>query len=162
MCLDVTQINATLGDRDDALDLDQANFADPVSTIPLTADAGDGNDHVDGGDANDSITLGNGNDNASGNGGADSLDAGGGDDDLDGGAGRDTEHGGDGNDEIFESGEIAVCCSGGAATAGDNIVTGGDGADHLDRRRHGPHLRRARRRQPPRRPRARQHLGRRG
>ncbi|HYE19509.1 MAG TPA: hypothetical protein VEA69_13745 [Tepidisphaeraceae bacterium] len=72
-----------------------------TATVPVTIDAGAGNDFVLGGAANDTIFGGDGHDTLFGGNGGDSLSGGNGDDYLNAGPGADTVLGGAGNDQVL-------------------------------------------------------------
>jgi len=96
--------------------------------LPVTVDAGSGNDVVNGGDGDDTIFGGLGRDVLKGGRGDDSIDGGGdddkvsgddGDDVLLGGNGRDDVRGGKGNDSVY-------------GDTGNDKLFGEDGDDDLD------------------------------
>jgi Ca2+-binding RTX toxin-like protein len=142
-CTGVTgQVQATAGDEDDAIDA-SGNFTDlggsGLTTIPLVADLGTGNDSSIGGQANDVIHGGDGNDNVLGDAsGAGSGGAGGddqvfgeaGDDNVSGGVGNDTIDGGTGDDTNLTGGPGTENISGGDGN--DSFIAGGPGDDTLD------------------------------
>ncbi|CAE7822018.1 frpC [Symbiodinium microadriaticum] len=83
------------GEGSDVIDVADSN-------VPVSVDAGTGDDEVTGGNANDEISGGEGNDVISGGGGDDIIDAGVGDDRVlwKAGDGNDTIDGGEGFDEL--------------------------------------------------------------
>lgn len=139
-CTGVTSVVTNLGDRDDLALADGAFFGGSgLITIPITINAGDGNDGLAGGQADDTLNGENGNDGNfgrfDGNGGADHLNGGAGDDsNMDGGQGNDVIDGGAGDDTVFDSGTPTTPAP---ATPGPNdtsndTITGGDGQDSLN------------------------------
>jgi Ca2+-binding RTX toxin-like protein len=136
---DVESIRVLLGDGND-----HASIADNID-LPLLADGGAGNDHLNagrgpavliGGDgndklfgsgANDKILGGNGNDVIFGSGGAHLLDGGARNDIVYGSWGNDTIQGGDGKDVLFGGGGNDTIDAG----AGDDWVFGGRGDDTI-------------------------------
>jgi len=123
-CTGVTgQVQATAGDENDAIDA-SGQFTDlggsGLTTIPLVADLGTGNDSSVGGQVNDVIHGGDGDDNVIGDAGGGA----GGDDQLFGEAGSDAVAGGAGNDTIDGGADSDPNLVGGP---GNDSITGGDG-----------------------------------
>ena len=88
--------------------------------LPVTVDAGAGDDEIDGGDQGDVLDGGDGADTVYGNGGADVVRGGPGNDEIAGGTGVDTIDGGTGNDAVGawdEAADVApVTCGPGVDT----------------------------------------------
>ena len=129
-CQNVSSIVMSLGDRNDSMDADfgfTGSFTG-VRDQAMNVDAGEGDDHADTGDGGDTINLGPGGDDSNGSGGGDTINGGTGNDGLDGGAGDDTANGEDGNDFLAESSEDVTDFD---LKAGNNTLTGGDGADSI-------------------------------
>ncbi|HSI34117.1 MAG TPA: hypothetical protein VK986_11060, partial [Tepidisphaeraceae bacterium] len=74
-----------------------------IATVPVTVDAGAGNDFVLGGAADDTLVGGVGHDTLFGGNGQDRLEGGDGGDYLNGGPGGDTIFGGAGNDQVLST-----------------------------------------------------------
>jgi Ca2+-binding RTX toxin-like protein len=138
-CTGVTgQVQATAGDEGDAIDGSGllTNLANSgLTTIPLIANLGTGNDSSIGGQANDAIHGGDDDDNVigdagSGTGGDDQLFGDAGDDAAAGGQGNDTVDGGAGNDPNLVGGPGADTITGGDGD--DGFIAGGPGDDTLD------------------------------
>jgi len=140
-CTGVTSVVTNLGDFDDFADA--GGFTSPTGngllTIPITINAGDGNDGLVGGNADDTLNGENGNDGSfgffDGNDGADHLNGGDGDDsNMDGEQGNDVIDGGAGNDRVSDSGRptIPAPATPGPNDTSNDTITGGDGQDTLD------------------------------
>jgi Ca2+-binding RTX toxin-like protein len=138
-CTGVTgQVQATAGDEGDAIDGSGllTNLANSgLTTIPLIANLGTGNDSSIGGQANDAIHGGDDDDNVigdagSGTGGDDQLFGDAGEDAAAGGQGNDTVDGGAGNDPNLVGGPGTDTITGGDGD--DGFIAGGPGDDTLD------------------------------
>ena len=99
------------------------------ASVPLTIDAGAGNDAIFGGPGNDTIYGGPGNDTIFGGDGNDRLDGGDGNDYLDGGGGNDTLYGD--NEEVSIAWGDALIYESGPEGSGNDTLYGGDGNDAL-------------------------------
>jgi Ca2+-binding RTX toxin-like protein len=127
-CANVSAVSADAKDGNDYVD------ASGLTDIPITVDAGSGDDTINGGGAPDTINGGDGNDHAYGGDGNDTLDGGAGadgingdngDDTIDGGAGDDGISGGNGNDTIA----AGAGTDGADGGPGDDTINAGDGND---------------------------------
>jgi len=129
-CHGVTSVVVNLSDRDDSAS------ASGLTTIPVTANGGDGDDGLTGGssDTGDTLNGENGDDTLSGLGGPDTLNGGAGADSLNGGSGNDRADGGAGNDNIGDSGTPTVPAptTPGPNDTSNDTLTGGDGSDVID------------------------------
>jgi len=108
-------IGVTLGAGDDTF-----NVRTPSLAVPMTLDAGSGNDTITTGAGNDVVLGGSGNDN---------IKSGAGDDSVDAGSGNDTVTGGSGHDSAFlDGGQDSFVWNPGD---GSDFVNGGTGTDTL-------------------------------
>lgn len=123
----------------DALGGNDLVIVDGSVTVPVSIDAGDGNDVVDcsaatvgvcvdGGLGNDVIKGGSGGDSLYGGYGSDRLAGGDGVDYLDGGPGNDTLRGGPGHDMLFGGLGQDILLGG----PDDDLMVGGPGADQFN------------------------------
>jgi hypothetical protein len=144
---DVESIEFSGGNGDDSFE--------NLTSLPVTAEGGSGDDVLiggsaddvlDGGDDDDQLEGNDGNDQMEGGDGQDTLEGGDGQDTLEGGDGQDTLEGGDGQDsleggdgqDMLDGGEGADILNGGDSSdvmygrAGDDVLNGGSGGDNLD------------------------------
>jgi Ca2+-binding RTX toxin-like protein len=122
---------------DDVIDCDEGDPEDQDFILPLSIDAGTGNDTVRCGPNNDTVDAGAGNDSVWGNNGRDKIFGNDGEDYLNGGAQSDTMDGGVGNDRLNGNGGHDRLFGGPNADRlfgydGNDLLEGGSSNDRLE------------------------------